>query len=134
MTDNVNHPEHYTAHESGIEVIELTESMNFCTGNAFKYIARAGKKWNEVEDLEKALWYLTRERGRNVVLFDRPEAFQLSLKYLAAETNDYVFDIIAPIFAYAFNKSQYPHDVLKDAIDYLNVYIEFIRGEKGAGN
>jgi len=134
MSDNVNHPTHYTAHESGIEVIELSEKMNFCTGNAFKYVARAGKKWDETEDLEKALWYLNREKSRNVILPDRPEVFELSIKYLAAETNDYVFDIIAPIFAYAFKKSEYPHDVLKDAIEQLEEYIKFVRGEKDGGN
>ena len=44
MTDNVNHPKHYTAHPSGIEAIQITEHMNFCLGNAVKYIWRADLK------------------------------------------------------------------------------------------
>lgn len=64
MTDNVNKPPHYTAHPSGVECIEITEHMNFCLGNALKYIWRAGLKQNEVEDLKKAVWYLTREIER----------------------------------------------------------------------
>lgn len=63
--DVVNHPSHYTAYH-GIEVIQLTEQMNFNRGNAVKYIARAGLKNPEktVEDLEKAVWYINREIER----------------------------------------------------------------------
>ena len=64
MTDNVNKPPHYTAHPSGVECIQITEHMNFCLGNAMKYIWRAGLKQNEVEDLKKAVWYLNREIER----------------------------------------------------------------------
>ena len=65
MTDNVNHPAHYNAYD-GIEVIQLTEQLNFCRGNAVKYIARAGLKdpLKEVEDLEKAKWCIERELAR----------------------------------------------------------------------
>jgi len=59
--DPVNHPPHYKAHPSGVECIEITEHMNFCLGNAVKYIWRADLKNNAVEDLKKAKWYLERE-------------------------------------------------------------------------
>ena len=62
--DPVNHPAHYTQHPSGVECIQITEHMNFCRGNAVKYIWRAGEKGNEVEDLKKARWYLDREIQR----------------------------------------------------------------------
>lgn len=63
--DPVNHPPHYTAHPSGIEAIQVTEHMNFCLGNAMKYIWRAGLKGEDpVEDLKKARWYLDREIQR----------------------------------------------------------------------
>jgi bisphosphoglycerate-independent phosphoglycerate mutase (AlkP superfamily) len=62
--DMVNHPPHYKAHPSGIEVIQITEHMNFCLGNAIKYILRADHKGNKLQDLEKAKWYLTREIER----------------------------------------------------------------------
>lgn len=63
--DNVNHPSHYTAYK-GVEVIDLTEQMNFNRGNAVKYIARAGLKspQTELEDLKKARWYVDREIKR----------------------------------------------------------------------
>lgn len=61
----VHHPNHYT-HYKGLEVIDLTEQMNFNRGNAVKYICRAGikDKAKEIEDLQKAVWYLEREIER----------------------------------------------------------------------
>lgn len=58
--DSVNHPSHYTQYP--VEVIQLTEHMDFCRGNAVKYLARAGFKdpAKELEDLKKARWYTDR--------------------------------------------------------------------------
>ena len=68
-TDNVNHPSHYTSHPSGIECIQVTEHYDFCIGNAIKYLWRSGLKGDagmtssqkEIEDLEKAIWYIRRK-------------------------------------------------------------------------
>ena len=64
MTEKVNHPPHYGG-DTTYEVIKVLEAWgldkSFCLGNTVKYIARAGKKGNMIEDLEKALWYLNRE-------------------------------------------------------------------------
>ena len=62
--DTINHPVHYTAHPSGVECIEIAEHMNFCLGNALKYIWRAGLKGDAVENLKKARWYVDREIER----------------------------------------------------------------------
>lgn len=61
--DPINHPQHYTSHPSGVECITITEHFNFNVGNAIKYLWRAGLKStnNELEDLQKALWYVSRE-------------------------------------------------------------------------
>lgn len=63
--DQVNHPSHYTQYR-GLEIIDLVEQMNYNRGNAVKYIARAGFKNpdTEVQDLEKAMWYIRREIRR----------------------------------------------------------------------
>jgi hypothetical protein len=55
-------PMHYQT-ESRIDVIDFCKmyEMNFNRGNIVKYLARAGKKDNELDDLRKALNYLTRE-------------------------------------------------------------------------
>lgn len=58
--DVVNHPSHYTYGK--IEVIDVIETFDLCfhLGNVLKYILRAGKKNDTVEDLKKARWYLDR--------------------------------------------------------------------------
>jgi hypothetical protein len=63
MSEQINHPQHYggdTQYEA-IKVIEAWK-LDFCLGNTVKYISRAGKKdpAKELEDLEKAQWYLAR--------------------------------------------------------------------------
>lgn len=62
--NTVNHPKHYN--KGQIEVIDFIEDqdLNFNRGNVLKYVSRAGMKGDELEDLEKALWYLKREIQR----------------------------------------------------------------------
>lgn len=70
--DQVNHPKHYTSDPSGIECIDVTRHRNFNIGNAIKYLWRAGLKEDkdrklidkQVEDLNKAIWYLVDEIHR----------------------------------------------------------------------
>ncbi len=65
MTDNVNHPAHYT--QGGIECIDALAAATInlqgleavCTANAIKYLWRWKGK-NGVEDLKKARWYIDR--------------------------------------------------------------------------
>ena len=71
MSDRIEHPSHYTwlKEKCGIEVIDITRHMDFDLGNAIKYILRAGRKSEEgyddkekqIEDLRKAIWYITDE-------------------------------------------------------------------------
>ena len=63
MTE-VEHPKHYNLHPSGIECLDVVEHMNFCLGNAMKYIWRADHKENDIVDLKKAIFYLEREIER----------------------------------------------------------------------
>lgn len=70
--DQVNHPKHYTSDPSGIECIDITRHRNFNVGNAIKYLWRAGLKIDadkssinkQIEDLEKAVWYIVDEIHR----------------------------------------------------------------------
>jgi len=66
--DLVNHPSHYTwlKDKCGLEVIDITKHFDFLIGNVLKYVFRAGHKDDasltnidkEIQDLEKAEWYL----------------------------------------------------------------------------
>lgn len=66
MNDEINQPAHYI--DGGIETIDFIEAKNlgFNLGNAIKYISRAGKKGNRLQDLQKAQWYLAREINNEV--------------------------------------------------------------------
>jgi hypothetical protein len=59
----VNHPQHYGGKDNPYEAIKVIEAwdLGFCLGNTIKYISRAGKKDDTIQELEKALWYLKRE-------------------------------------------------------------------------
>jgi len=61
IKEKVNHPAHYN--KGKYEVIKVIEDwdLGFHLGNVIKYVARAEHKDNNVEDLEKALWYLNRK-------------------------------------------------------------------------
>ena len=63
--DPVNHPSHYCSGD--IECIDAIASalghdgiIDFCRGNAIKYLWRAGLKGDMGEDLRKAAWYCER--------------------------------------------------------------------------
>jgi hypothetical protein len=61
---NEINPAHYRRFP--VELIVITEQLNFSKGNAVKYICRAGFKdgADELVDLEKAAWYVSREIAR----------------------------------------------------------------------
>ena len=64
VSDPVNHPPHYQGKVECIDAIEAALGddgfVACCRGNAIKYIYRAGRKGDSVEDLRKAAWYLER--------------------------------------------------------------------------
>ena len=57
--ETIKHPSHY-AEGRKYEPIDVICDWNldFCLGNVVKYISRAGRKENEIEDLKKARFYL----------------------------------------------------------------------------
>jgi hypothetical protein len=61
--ESVIHPTHYGGKDNPYEAIKVIEAwkVGFNLGNTLKYISRAGKKDNIIQDLEKALFYLDRE-------------------------------------------------------------------------
>lgn len=66
MNKLVDHPKHYNEHPSGVECIDIVRHMNFNLGNVIKYLWRAGLKEGnaDIQDLEKAKWYLEDEINR----------------------------------------------------------------------
>ena len=63
INNAVDHPAHYNAGE--IECIDAIEAAltpeefrGFLKGNALKYIWRAGKKGDAIQDFKKSSWYI----------------------------------------------------------------------------
>ena len=70
LNDPIN-PSHYKdGFSNGAQVIDITENLIGNRSNIVKYVARAGKKSpdTEMQDLEKARWYLDREIQRVAAL------------------------------------------------------------------
>ena len=59
--EKIDHPPHYGG-DTTYEVIKVIEAweLDFHLGNSVKYIARASRKGDELDDLKKARWYLDR--------------------------------------------------------------------------
>ena len=61
MKETINHPDHYKGNRfEAIDIIEDYE-LNFNLGSTLKYVLRAGKKNDVIEDLQKAEWFIKRE-------------------------------------------------------------------------
>lgn len=62
----VKHPSHYATGDSTYEPYRVIAEWgcNFNVGSAIKYLARYQKKWNPIEDLEKAKQYIDFEIER----------------------------------------------------------------------
>ena len=90
----VSHPDHYQS-GNGLEVIDVIEAFTadlkgaeaVCTGNALKYICRWKKK-NGIQDIKKAIWYLTRliEKLEKTETDNKPNA--LKFKNIAIVDSD----------------------------------------------
>lgn len=89
MSDNVNHPSHYTRWP--VEVINLTEREGFLCGNTLKYCLRAGSKDGSTyeEDMAKAAWYAARYVG-NIAKVTSVEDGLRSLRECGNEAIDYL--------------------------------------------
>lgn len=89
MSDNVNHPAHYTRWP--VEVIDLTERESFLIGNILKYALRAGSKDGSTyeEDMAKACWY-ARRHANNIAARDSWQAGLDSLQTHFADAVAYL--------------------------------------------
>ena len=57
--EQVVKPDHYQG-KGGLQAIDVIEAfgLGFSLGNVIKYVLRAGKKQDRIQDLEKAMEYL----------------------------------------------------------------------------
>jgi hypothetical protein len=85
MSDLINHPPHYN--QGKIEVIDAIEDwgLDFHEANIVKYIARAKHKGDELENLQKALWYLNRLIGKKEA---KKPFYQCEHQFVAVNNSD----------------------------------------------
>lgn len=91
--EQVNHPEHYQS-ANGIEAIDvietvlgLTGTIDFCKGNALKYLFRAGTKEGnpQQQDLRKAKWYI----NKAIQLLNKNKGIECGLNAKQAEEGSF---------------------------------------------
>lgn len=61
----VNHPSHYKSGkieciDAMLDVFGLDKVLDFCELNAFKYLWRSNAKGTNLQDKQKAMWYLSK--------------------------------------------------------------------------
>ena len=80
--DSIHRPAHYAEGRiyEPIAVIEDWD-LNYRLGNTVKYISRAGRKQNALEDLKKARWYLDREIDQLELAAEPPTSYEEVLTY-----------------------------------------------------
>ena len=84
-TTNDTGPEYYKRGSIQVWDFIRDQELNFHLGNAIKYICRADHKYDDIEDLSKAIHYLSNEiefrtskRVQELVQRDRLEDAQLT--------------------------------------------------------
>ncbi len=123
--DAVEKPFHYNQYEH--EVIELTECLGFCLGNAVKYILRAPFKGREVEDLKKAKWYLERLVDQQVNLRDEILLADKHIDRLKALAETYDNETVSILIDAAFDRDL---EELTSVIDDLEMQVEALEKAK----
>ncbi len=128
MNDAIN-PSHYKSHPSGVEAIEVCQHLDFCLGNAVKYLWRAGKKGDFVQDLEKSAWYFrrtieNRKVGHGSPIRSVPNTAALT-QVIASESEGSVLRDVLDLVVQRYASHQEPR--LADALARVEREIEMRR-------
>lgn len=100
MTDNVNHPSHYERYRASFEPADLTALLPHPLASAIEYILRAPYKGQELEDLQKALWWLKKLRDTSVLWTSYKDALGVERRFLSLPyTTHYAEHLIGAYYA-----------------------------------
>ena len=103
---NAVNPSHYRGFSNGAEVIDIIEHLAANRANAIKYLARAGRKDDEMQELSKALWYVARE----ILRIGGQEALSSAVKELPGEKTASSVDLLteamkdAPVHPHTYER------------------------------
>ena len=105
MSDNVSSPEHYIKNSITLQPIELSGRLTSTMGQIFQYVIRRKDKNTEIENLEKAVYWLkwywnnTGEiSGKDVLWVSDPEVDQELLNGLIRVFGLFSKDLITKLF------------------------------------
>lgn len=78
MPDMINNPAHYCEGRQYEPLKVISDwKLNYRLGSALKYISRAGRKHDAIEDLRKAVFYINRE----IEALEAPQLSQYAVTY-----------------------------------------------------
>lgn len=115
--DPVNHPDHYAANRiGGLECIEVTRHFMFDPGNTIKYIWRAGYKINDMEDLDKAQFYLRDASESNPLVGDTAKqvASYLDVQENLSRREEIVVNVVVSLADKMYNRASEHIEQLRD--------------------
>lgn len=115
MSDNVSSPEHYIKNSITLQPIELSGRLTSTMGQIFQYVIRRKDKNTEIENLEKAVYWLKwywdntgKQSGKDVLWVSDPEVNQELLNTLISVFGLFSKDRITSLFVLVlFNKGAY---------------------------
>ena len=92
--DAVNHPAHYRHPVFSGECYDVIKYCDLTTGNVIKYLWRCGRKDATLQDLNKALWFVSALPAPNISII--PQAVADRLRDEAADTlhDDHTSDLL----------------------------------------
>lgn len=120
VSDPVNHPSHYADNSiGGLECIEVTRHFMFSAGNTIKYVWRSGYKIDDMQDLDKAVFYLNDVRRTNPLVGEtaREVAFYLDNLDNLNKREKLVVGIVTSLADKMYNRAS-------DTIEQLRNYIK----------
>ena len=132
---NVSHPDHYQGAD-GMEVIDVIRNFTgpaykgYLQGNIIKYVLRYEKK-NGVQDLEKAMWYLSElldyERKENAIKQFIVHGEEGQKKMAEAMANNLTEEDKQKIVEAGKNLADVVSNALKDAKEEMKMFTSYAK-------
>ena len=123
MENLVSSPSHYVLNSVRLEPIELTGRMNSALGQALQYIIRRDNKFDTLEDMQKAVYWL-KWAANNLIPPEASEFTAVTDRY----TCDY-FKVVLHFFK-NYHKDGLTRQILSDLFPEENVMVSRVGLER----
>lgn len=132
IEQEVNHPNHYNSHESGIEPIIICRHLPNDLGNVWKYNTRYEDKGTPEKDLKKLIFYFNDYR-ENFIDFNNNVSNEFKVPYeildlmeqvIEAEPVEAVKQIFRQVYLIAVHQGIISPAALDEALANIKTYAE----------